>query len=171
MSLFSVTLRVTETLFLLFLLPPAVVSDLTLRVSQDSTYLQTLGGLGSPSAPLPVLLFPLCCRVCGLTLEEADLEEDKAEAEGEGDAGQVNSPFLDFSSFCSFLLRLSKLFVHDLLCGVCFYSNKKLHKHPSCHAPNLSLVYGRWTQIKQQRFVFNQTVSMVTVDMKIFSFS
>lgn len=71
-----------------------MVSDLTLRVSQDSAYLQTLGGLGSPSAPLPVLLFPLCCRVCGLTLEEADLEEDKAETEteGEGDAGQVNSP-------------------------------------------------------------------------------
>ncbi|KAG7236314.1 hypothetical protein INR49_001133 [Caranx melampygus] len=66
-----------------------VVSDLTLRVSQDSGYLQTLGGLGSPSAPLPVLLFPLCCRVCGLTLEEADLEGDKAEGEGEGDGGQV----------------------------------------------------------------------------------
>lgn len=71
----------------------AVVSDLTLRVSQDSGYLQTLGGLGSPSAPLPVLLFPLCCRVCGLTLEEADLEGDKAEGEGEGegDGGQVRS--------------------------------------------------------------------------------
>ncbi|XP_039998316.1 zinc finger protein 513 [Xiphias gladius] len=66
-----------------------VVSDLTLRVSQDSDYLQTFGGLGSPSAPLPVLLFPLCCRVCGLTLEEADLEGDKAEGEGEGDGGQV----------------------------------------------------------------------------------
>ncbi|XP_040887909.1 zinc finger protein 513 isoform X1 [Toxotes jaculatrix] len=66
-----------------------VVSDLTLRVSQDSDYLQTLGGLGSPSAPLPILLFPLCCRVCGHTLEEADLEGDKAEGEGEGDGGQV----------------------------------------------------------------------------------
>lgn len=86
-------------MFALFLLPPAVVSDLTLRVSQDSAYLQTLGGLGSPSAPLPVLLFPLCCRVCGLTLEEADLEEDKAEGEGEGDAGQVNSHFSSFD-FC-----------------------------------------------------------------------
>uniref|UniRef100_A0A3B5AMN0 Zinc finger protein 513 n=1 Tax=Stegastes partitus TaxID=144197 RepID=A0A3B5AMN0_9TELE len=61
----------------------AVVSDLTLRLSQDSGYLQTLGGLGSPSGPLPVLLFPLCCRVCGLTLEEADLEGDKAEGEAE----------------------------------------------------------------------------------------
>lgn len=60
-----------------------------MHVSQDSGYLQTLGGLGSPSAPLPVLLFPLCCRVCGLTLEEADLEGDKAEGEGEGDTGQV----------------------------------------------------------------------------------
>ncbi|XP_005754062.1 zinc finger protein 513 isoform X2 [Pundamilia nyererei] len=66
-----------------------VMSDLTLRVSQDSAYLQTLGGLGSPSGPLPVLLFPLCCRVCGLTLEESDLEGDKAEGEVEGDGGQV----------------------------------------------------------------------------------
>lgn len=73
----------------LFLLA-AVVSDLTLRVSQDSAFLHTLGGLGSPSGPLPVLLFPLCCRLCGLTLEEADLEGDKADAEGEGDGGQVN---------------------------------------------------------------------------------
>lgn len=68
----------------------AVVSDLTLRVSQDSALLQTLGGLGSPSSPLPVLLFPLCCRLCGLTLEEADLEGDKGDGESEGDAGQVN---------------------------------------------------------------------------------
>ncbi|XP_068165272.1 zinc finger protein 513 [Antennarius striatus] len=66
-----------------------VVSDLTLRVSQDSGYLQTLGALGSPSAPLPVLLFPLCCRVCGLTLEEADLEGEKADGEDDGDGGQV----------------------------------------------------------------------------------
>ncbi|KAM4601979.1 zinc finger protein 513-like isoform 1-T2 [Polymixia lowei] len=67
----------------------AMVSDLTLRVSQDSGYLQTLGGLGSPSAPLPDLLFPLCCRICGLTLEEADLEGEKAEVDGESDGGQV----------------------------------------------------------------------------------
>lgn len=66
-----------------------MISDLTLRVSQDSAFLHTLGGLGSPSGPLPVLLFPLCCRLCGLTLEEADLEGDKADAEGEGDGGQV----------------------------------------------------------------------------------
>eukprot|EP00066_Takifugu_rubripes_P003810 XP_003966691.1 PREDICTED: zinc finger protein 513-like isoform X1 [Takifugu rubripes] len=66
-----------------------VVSDLTLRLSQDSAFLHTLGGLGSPSGPLPVLLFPLCCRLCGLTLEEADLEGDKAAAEGEGDGGQT----------------------------------------------------------------------------------
>ncbi|TMS11858.1 Zinc finger protein 513 [Larimichthys crocea] len=66
-----------------------VVSDLTLRVSQDSGYLQTLGGLGSPSAPLPVLLFPLCCRACGLTLEEADLDGEKAEGDGESDGGQL----------------------------------------------------------------------------------
>ncbi|XP_031707485.1 zinc finger protein 513-like [Anarrhichthys ocellatus] len=66
-----------------------VVSDLTLRVSQDTGYFQTLDGLslGSPSAPLPVLLFPLCCRMCGLTLEEDDLEGDKGD--GDGDAGQV----------------------------------------------------------------------------------
>lgn len=73
-----------------------MVSDLTLRLSQDSALLQTLGGLGSPSSPLPVLLFPLCCRACGLTLEEADLEgEHKAGGEGEteGEAGQVR-PFV-----------------------------------------------------------------------------
>lgn len=77
----------------------AVVSDLTLRMSQDSAFLHTLGGLSSPSGPLPVLLFPLCCRLCGLTLEEADLEGDKADAEGEGDGGQVSGPFLCSSSF------------------------------------------------------------------------
>ncbi|XP_029941818.1 zinc finger protein 513-like [Salarias fasciatus] len=66
-----------------------VMSDLTLRVSQDAGYLQTLGGLGSPSAPLPVLLFPLCCRLCGLTLEEADLDGDKADGEAEADIDQV----------------------------------------------------------------------------------
>lgn len=102
-----------------------MVSDLTLRVSQDSAYLQTLGGLGSPSAPLPVLLFPLCCRVCGLTLEEADLEEDKAEAEGEGDTGQVNPPSLDFSSFFFFFLVFAEVIKTvsscDLLCTVCLF--------------------------------------------------
>lgn len=72
------------------LLLAVVVSGLTLRVSPDSTFLHTLGGLGSPSGPLPVLLFPLCCRLCGLTLEEADLDGDKADGEDEGDGGQVN---------------------------------------------------------------------------------
>ncbi|XP_035984276.1 zinc finger protein 513 isoform X2 [Fundulus heteroclitus] len=61
--------------------------ELTLGVSRDSSYLRTLGGLGSPAGPLPVLLFPLCCRLCGLTLEEADLEGQKGEAEA--DRGQV----------------------------------------------------------------------------------
>lgn len=75
------------------LLLAVVVSDLTLRVSQDSAFLHTLGGLGSPSGPLPVLLFPLCCRLCGLTLEEADLDGDKADGEDEGDGGQVNGIF------------------------------------------------------------------------------
>ncbi|XP_038138347.1 zinc finger protein 513-like, partial [Cyprinodon tularosa] len=66
-------------------------SELTLRVSQDSSYLRTLGGLGAPSGPLPVLLFPLCCRLCGLTLEEADLEGEKdgGEVEAEREGGQV----------------------------------------------------------------------------------
>ncbi|MEQ2190358.1 hypothetical protein XENOCAPTIV_030949 [Xenoophorus captivus] len=64
---------------------------LTLRVSQDSSYLHTLEGLGSPSGPLPVLLFPMCCQVCGLTLEDADLEGDKGEGEAEGDGGQMSS--------------------------------------------------------------------------------
>ncbi|RVE75182.1 hypothetical protein OJAV_G00014220 [Oryzias javanicus] len=63
-----------------------VMSDLTLRVSQD--YLQTLGSFSAASGPLPVLLFPLCCRACGLTLEEADLEGDKGEG-AESDGAQV----------------------------------------------------------------------------------
>nr|XP_057908314.1 zinc finger protein 513-like [Doryrhamphus excisus] len=50
-----------------------VITDLTLQVSQDSTCLQLQGGLTTASNPLPVLLFPLCCRLCSLTLEEADL--------------------------------------------------------------------------------------------------
>uniref|UniRef100_A0A3P8VJX6 Zinc finger protein 513 n=1 Tax=Cynoglossus semilaevis TaxID=244447 RepID=A0A3P8VJX6_CYNSE len=68
-----------------------VVSDLTLRISQVSGFFHTLGGLGSPSAPLPVLLFPLSCQVCGLTLEEVDLQESKAneEEEGEEERGPV----------------------------------------------------------------------------------
>ncbi|XP_013877224.1 zinc finger protein 513 isoform X2 [Austrofundulus limnaeus] len=63
--------------------------DLTLRVTQDSSFLRSLGGFSSPSGSLPVLLFPLCCRVCSLTLEEADLEGDRAEGDAEGDGGQV----------------------------------------------------------------------------------
>ncbi|XP_077459972.1 zinc finger protein 513-like isoform X2 [Stigmatopora argus] len=43
-------------------------SDLTLQVSQESAY------LSSESGPLPVLLVPLSCQLCGLALEEADLE-------------------------------------------------------------------------------------------------
>uniref|UniRef100_A0A3Q3F8W6 Zinc finger protein 513-like n=1 Tax=Labrus bergylta TaxID=56723 RepID=A0A3Q3F8W6_9LABR len=100
-----------------------VVSDLTLRVSQDAGFLQTLGGLGSPSAPLPVLLFPLCCRLCGLTLEEADLEGDKAEGEGEGDGGQVclskpeSSQIFCFKQLESHILILSFSGVSSLLIG------------------------------------------------------
>ena len=75
-----------------------MVSDSTLRVSQDSTFLHTLGGLGSPSGPLPVLLFPLCCRLCGLTLEEADLDGDKADREDEGDGAQVKGILCFFLS-------------------------------------------------------------------------
>lgn len=83
--------RLLVLVFPIFSSSPVVVSDLTLRVSQDSGFLHTLGGLSCPSGPLPVLLFPLCCRVCGLTLEETDLEGDKVEGEGEseGDGGQV----------------------------------------------------------------------------------
>ncbi|XP_077370082.1 uncharacterized protein LOC144014257 isoform X2 [Festucalex cinctus] len=47
------------------------VSNLTLQVTQESAYLQAEGRLSSPAGPLsPVLLFPLCCRLCGRTLEE-----------------------------------------------------------------------------------------------------
>ncbi|XP_024865951.1 zinc finger protein 513 isoform X2 [Kryptolebias marmoratus] len=69
--------------------PAGGEEDLTLRVTQDSSFLRTLGALGSPAGPLPVLLFPLCCRACGLPLEEFDLEGDRAEGEAEGDGGQV----------------------------------------------------------------------------------
>uniref|UniRef100_A0A4W5MS93 Zinc finger protein 513 n=1 Tax=Hucho hucho TaxID=62062 RepID=A0A4W5MS93_9TELE len=68
----------------------AVVSDLTVCIREDSDFLQNLGGVASPSspslppsAPLPDLLFPLCCRSCGLTLEG-----EGGETEGEG-GGQV----------------------------------------------------------------------------------
>ncbi|XP_034035349.1 zinc finger protein 513-like isoform X2 [Thalassophryne amazonica] len=62
----------------------------TLQVSQDSGFLRTLGGaLGSPSALLPALLFPLCCQLCGLTLEDADLDVDKVDSQGDSDGGQI----------------------------------------------------------------------------------
>ncbi|XP_061635519.1 zinc finger protein 513-like [Phyllopteryx taeniolatus] len=51
------------------------VSDLTLRVTQESAYLQAQGKLSSASGP--VLLFPLCCRLCGLTLEGINMEDIK----------------------------------------------------------------------------------------------
>ncbi|XP_041710444.1 zinc finger protein 513 [Coregonus clupeaformis] len=58
----------------------AVVSDLTVCVREDSDFLQTpLLPRLPPSAPLPDLLFPLCCRSCGLTLEG-----EGGETEGEG---------------------------------------------------------------------------------------
>ncbi|XP_077423006.1 zinc finger protein 513-like [Vanacampus margaritifer] len=50
------------------------VSNLTLQVTQESAYLQTEVRLSPPAGPLPVLFSPLCCRLCGLTLEEADLD-------------------------------------------------------------------------------------------------
>ncbi|XP_046887457.1 zinc finger protein 513 [Hypomesus transpacificus] len=68
----------------------AVVSDLTVRVSEGASFLQTLGGIGSPSAPLPDLLFPLCCRACGLALE--------GEGEGEGEAEVCRSCSMELLS-------------------------------------------------------------------------
>ncbi|KAL0969367.1 hypothetical protein UPYG_G00226140 [Umbra pygmaea] len=73
----------------------AVVSDLTVCVRED--FLQTLGGLASPSspllplslprlppsAPLPELLFPLSCRSCGLTIE-GEGEDGEGGEEGGG---------------------------------------------------------------------------------------
>ncbi|XP_061780127.1 zinc finger protein 513-like isoform X2 [Nerophis lumbriciformis] len=65
-----------------------IASDLTLQVSQDSAYLQMQDRLTSASNLLPVLLFPLCCRLCGLTLEEADMEDVNME-DGEDGEWQV----------------------------------------------------------------------------------
>uniref|UniRef100_G3PSA1 C2H2-type domain-containing protein n=1 Tax=Gasterosteus aculeatus aculeatus TaxID=481459 RepID=G3PSA1_GASAC len=106
--------------------PPSVVSDLTLRVSQDSGYFQTLGGLGSPSAPLPVLLFPLCCRMCGLTLEEDDLEGDKGE--GDGETGQVRSLALYRCPHCPFLSH----YPNHLARHAHTHSEEKPHSCPHC---------------------------------------
>lgn len=46
----------------------------TLTVSQGGFL--SLGSLGSGS-PLPALLFPVCCRVCGQTLEDEDIQTDR----------------------------------------------------------------------------------------------
>lgn len=118
-------------------------SELTLRVSQDSSYLRTLGGLGAPSGPLPVLLFPLCCRLCGLTLEEADLDGEKDGGEAEG--GQVRA-----RSLISCIHSNSKQPKFPLLFQVCRrckdgpprrgQRGSKLYRCPHCpflsHYPN-----------------------------------
>uniref|UniRef100_A0A8C8GRA8 Zinc finger protein 513 n=1 Tax=Oncorhynchus tshawytscha TaxID=74940 RepID=A0A8C8GRA8_ONCTS len=66
----------------------AMVSDLTVCMREDSDFLQNREGVASPSsprlppsAPLPDLLFPLCCRSCGLNLEG---EGGETEEEGGG---------------------------------------------------------------------------------------
>lgn len=67
----------------------SVVSNVTLTVSQKG-FLQTLGALGAGS-PLPALLFPLCCRKCGLTLEDDELQAERGDGDSEG---QVQSLIL-----------------------------------------------------------------------------
>ncbi|XP_064163105.1 zinc finger protein 513 isoform X1 [Anguilla rostrata] len=61
--------------------PPevAVVSDLTLHVSNEADFLQSYGdlkgegvGLGAESDSLPELLFPFTCRLCGVVLDDED---------------------------------------------------------------------------------------------------
>ncbi|XP_051913417.1 zinc finger protein 513-like [Hippocampus zosterae] len=61
------------------------VSNLTLQVSQDSAYLQAQSSLSSTAGPLPVLLFPLCCQLCGLTLQEGDPDPIKMEDSDDAD--------------------------------------------------------------------------------------
>ncbi|XP_049609702.1 zinc finger protein 513 isoform X1 [Syngnathus scovelli] len=51
------------------------VSNRMRQVSQESAYLQAQDRLSSPAGSLPVLLFPLCCRRCGLTLDAMDVED------------------------------------------------------------------------------------------------
>lgn len=53
----------------------------TLTVSQGGFL--SLGSLES-SSPLPALLFPVCCRVCGQTLEDEDIQTDRADGDTEG---------------------------------------------------------------------------------------
>uniref|UniRef100_A0A665W544 C2H2-type domain-containing protein n=1 Tax=Echeneis naucrates TaxID=173247 RepID=A0A665W544_ECHNA len=106
------------------------MSDLTLRVSQDSGFLQTLGGLGSASAPLPVLLFPLCCRVCGLTLEEADLEGEKAEGDAvsQGSRRGPRGTKLYRCPHCPFLSH----YPNHLARHAHIHSEEKPHHCPHC---------------------------------------
>ncbi|KAK3538327.1 hypothetical protein QTP70_035228 [Hemibagrus guttatus] len=67
----------------------SVGSDLSLHISADSDFLQSIGGLhadrhppslledealGQESEPMAELLFPFTCRVCGLALEDEEVE-------------------------------------------------------------------------------------------------
>ncbi|KAG7328418.1 hypothetical protein KOW79_008362 [Hemibagrus wyckioides] len=67
----------------------SVGSDLSLHISADSDFLQSIGGLhadrhppslleaealGQESEPMAELLFPFTCRVCGLALEDEEAE-------------------------------------------------------------------------------------------------
>uniref|UniRef100_A0A673Z1D0 Zinc finger protein 513 n=1 Tax=Salmo trutta TaxID=8032 RepID=A0A673Z1D0_SALTR len=121
----------------------AVLSDLTVCVREDSDFLQSLGGVASPSsprlppsAPLPDLLFPLCCRSCGLTLE--------GEAEGRGQMCSQCSEFVlskDIGSsiqpgasklyrcpLCPFL----SLYPNHLARHAHTHSGEKPHRCPQC---------------------------------------
>uniref|UniRef100_A0A673K663 Zinc finger protein 513 n=1 Tax=Sinocyclocheilus rhinocerous TaxID=307959 RepID=A0A673K663_9TELE len=50
----------------------SVVSDLTLHISSDPDFLQSYDTLRTESDPLPELLFPFTCRVCGAVLEDEE---------------------------------------------------------------------------------------------------
>lgn len=57
-----------------------VVSNLSVTVSQAG-FLQSLGSLAPPGSPLPALLFPVCCRSCGHSLDDEDIQGGDTEGQ------------------------------------------------------------------------------------------
>lgn len=117
-----------------------VVSNVTLTVSQKG-FLQTLGALGAGS-PLPALLFPLCCRKCGLTLEDDELQAERGDGDSEGQVCRRCSPESDSSSgrppAASHSRRSSKLYRCPLCPFLSHYPNhlsRHIHTH-NAHKPH-----------------------------------